>query len=222
MKTTARFLVLPLLFFSTLASAQQLYRFKVDGRMQLKDHIPSEYSHLGYEVLNKQGRVIEVVPPAPTASELARLKVEQEKKELRQQEVKRQTEQDQLLLRLYSGPADVRLLQQRKQQETESYIAMQNRQIDDFQQKLNRILTELAEYERKKQKAPADLHEEKVRMQASIKNNQSNIRKREVEDQESLAVLQQQHLRMQILQFYAPGTLEDEVDMVRLQQRFAD
>ena len=51
------------------AQARQLYRFTVDGAVVLKDHVPAEYSHLGYQVLNSQGMVVRT-EPAPTKEEL--------------------------------------------------------------------------------------------------------------------------------------------------------
>ena len=219
MKLVTRWLVIPLILVSTWAMAQQLYRFKVDGQIQLKDHIPSEYNHLGYEVLNSQGRVISVVAPAPTASDLARIRAQEKEQAQREQTIQQRKEQDHLLLRLYSGPADVRLVEQRKQQEAAHYIQTQKNQIEDFTQKLEKITLELANYKNNQQTAPADLYEEQERMQAAIKNNQDNILKREQEERGLAATLQEQYLRMQILQIYAPGTLMDDVDLMRVQQR---
>ena len=69
---------LPLLLsvlLPALAGAGELYRYVNDKGVIVLDRqgVPPEYIGKGYDVLSDQGRVVRVVPPAPTAEERQRL-----------------------------------------------------------------------------------------------------------------------------------------------------
>ena len=74
-----------LALFTSVAgvSAQQLlYRYvDEDGRLVIHHTIPVEYVQRGYEILNANGQLIEVVPPAPSADELERADAERQVRE---------------------------------------------------------------------------------------------------------------------------------------------
>ena len=95
---------LPLLLsvlLPALAGAGELYRYVNDKGVIVLDRqgVPPEYIGKGYDVLSDQGRVVRVVPPAPTAAERQRL-----------QEEKARATSDAQLLRLYSRNRFRRLL----------------------------------------------------------------------------------------------------------------
>ena len=83
----------------------ELYRYTdKNGRVVLdRLGVPPEYVSQGYEVLNDKGRVIRVVPPAPSLEERQR-----------QAEEKAKASSDAQLLRIYSEPADVDRALERK------------------------------------------------------------------------------------------------------------
>src|SRR5690606_38142570 len=95
-------LLLPL---SGVAAAAELYRYVDDKGVTVlsRQGVPPEFIGKGYEVLNDQGRVLRVVPPAPTAEEFARI-----------QAVKARAGSDAQLLRLYSSVDDVDRARERK------------------------------------------------------------------------------------------------------------
>lgn len=67
-------LVLTLLLVSQAALGKNFYRYKdSDGRLIVKDYLPDEAVIAGYEVINEQGRILEVVPPEMTSEEKKRL-----------------------------------------------------------------------------------------------------------------------------------------------------
>ena len=72
---------LPLLLsvlLPALAGAGELYRYVNDKGVIVLDRqgVPPEYIGKGYDVLSDQGRVVRVVPPAPTAEERQRLQAQ--------------------------------------------------------------------------------------------------------------------------------------------------
>lgn len=83
------------------AWAQNIYRYEdSSGRTVFNATIPPEFVSKGYTVLNSRGQVVQVVPPAPSAEEVAVLRAEAEAR-------RRQQEADALLLRLYRSPEEV-------------------------------------------------------------------------------------------------------------------
>ena len=100
----------------------ELYRYiDANGGVVLNRHgVPVELIANGYEVLNEQGRVMRVVPPAPTPAERAQLQAQQ----LRAMH-------DAKLLRLYSGVDDVEQARLRKLAEMDGLISIAegNRQV---------------------------------------------------------------------------------------------
>ena len=136
MKSALGLLAVLGLLLSSVSHASKLYRFNVDGKVVIKDHVPAEYSHLGYEVLNGQGMVIRSVERAPTAEELAQRRAEEAAKKARQEAISNQRRKDMDLLRLYAKPEDVERARQRKADEIESYIQLQRRRITDLEDKL--------------------------------------------------------------------------------------
>lgn len=98
------------------ATAQaELYRY-IDGNggVVLNRHgVPAELIANGYEVLNEQGRVVRVVPPAATPAERARLQAQEQRAVL-----------DAKLLRLYSGVDDVEQARLRKLGEMDGLISI--------------------------------------------------------------------------------------------------
>jgi hypothetical protein len=92
-----------------------LYRY-VDSRgvtVLDRQGVPPEYVAKGYEVLNAQGRVVQVVPPAPTADEIHQAQAK-----------KAQASADAQLLNLYSNVEDVDRAKTRKLSELDALIAL--------------------------------------------------------------------------------------------------
>ena len=74
------------------ANAAEMYRYTNAQGITVIDRqgVPSEFIAKGYEVLNEQGRVVRVVPPAPTAEEMQKILADRER-----------AKSDAQLLRLY-------------------------------------------------------------------------------------------------------------------------
>ena len=101
------------LLFPLLANAADTYRYLNEKNVPVLDRqgVPPQFIEKGYQVLNDQGMVIKVVPPAPSEAERKRLLEE-----------KARASTDNQLLRLYSTPQDIDRALQRKQAEIEGLI----------------------------------------------------------------------------------------------------
>ena len=166
------------LVFPGLACAD-LYRY-VDDRGQTvltRQGVPPEFVGKGYEVINEQGRVLKVVPPAPTAEELQQRKARAQ-----------QSQSDRRLMRLYSSVNDVDRARDRKLAELDSLIAVANNNLQSVRIQQGSALSKAAEYERGGQPVPADVvaqiddfKDEQVRLNKDIER----YRKARTEAQES-------------------------------------
>ena len=92
---------LALVLLSPLSVAEELYRY-VDnnGVVVLDRQVPPQFVGNGYEVLDSNGRVKQVIPAAPTPEE-------REARRLALEAQKKQDAEDATLLRLYSSLADL-------------------------------------------------------------------------------------------------------------------
>jgi len=116
----------------------KLYRYINDRGVVVIDYsIPSRYVPLGYEVLNRQGQVVEKIEPAPTGKEL-------ETQELQQgifNEYKK-------LKRRYSNTDDIERAKQRKLANVETNIAILNGNINGLNSNMETLVSQAAKQER--------------------------------------------------------------------------
>jgi hypothetical protein len=205
--------VLILALISPIAFAAKLYRFKVEGQVIIKDHVPPEYAQMGYHVLNDQGLVIKKVEPAPTASELAAIAAVKAIKEARLEGISIRREADQALLRVYSKPADVERARQRSVEAIDGYVGLQQRRILDFTDKLERAQGRAANQERAGSGVPVEMRFEIAQLQKQIRETHANIKIRKTEKVESTKRFASEYARMLILLKYPPGTLESAISL---------
>jgi hypothetical protein len=90
------------------AVAANTYRYQDDnGRTIYGSTVPPQYVKNGYEVLNERGVVIQTVPRALTAAELAAQEAERAEQEAAELIARQQKEADDLLMRLYRSPEEI-------------------------------------------------------------------------------------------------------------------
>ncbi len=142
---------LPLLLsvlLPALAGAGELYRYVNDKGVIVLDRqgVPPEYIGKGYDVLSDQGRVVRVVPPAPTAAERQRL-----------QEEKAQATSDAQLLRLYSSLDDVDRARERKLTELDGAVGAARGNLQSLRTQQANLQGQAAEQERAGRVVPESL-----------------------------------------------------------------
>lgn len=101
-------LLLLLLIGVVDVSAQNLYRYRADNGVVVVDfRVPVEYADNGYEVLDENGLVVDVVPRALTVEERANVALARELEENARMEQIRLQKWDESLLLRYSTIADI-------------------------------------------------------------------------------------------------------------------
>jgi len=137
-------LLLRFCLFTPLAFAGEIYRYTDEGGNIVlnRQGVPPQYVDKGYQVLNKQGRVIKTVPRTPTAEERAQMAAEEAR-----------LADDERLLRLYSRPEDVRRAKESKLREFDILIEKTENQLPSLNDKLANLYQQLDESRREQQVA---------------------------------------------------------------------
>lgn len=136
------------LLLPVVAGAAELYRYIDDKGITVlsRQGVPPEHISKGYEVLNDQGRVIQVIPPAPSAEEMQRILAD-----------KARASSDAQLLRLYSTPEDVERARQRKLAELDGLIGVARSNLQSVRTQQANLQSQAADHERAGRKVPAHL-----------------------------------------------------------------
>lgn len=141
-------LMLLLGLLGAAAAQADLYRYVDDkGVVVLDRHgVPPQHIGKGYEVLNDQGRVTRVVPPAPTPEERQRLL-----------EAQARASSDAQLLRLYASVRDVERAQARKFSELDSVIGITRSNLQSLRTQQANLQSQAAGHERAGREVPKPL-----------------------------------------------------------------
>jgi len=147
MQMGIRALLLLSLLGTTVAQAE-LYRYVDDKGVVVLNRlgVPPQFIGRGYEVLNDQGRVTEVVPPAPTAQERQRLL-----------EAKVRAGNDAQLLRLYASVQDVERAKARRLSELDSVIGITRGNLQSLRTQQANLQSQAANHERAGRQVPEHL-----------------------------------------------------------------
>lgn len=147
MQRGSRALLLLGLLGATVAQAD-LYRYVDDKGVVVlnRQGVPPQHIGKGYEVLNDQGRVTRVVPPAPTPEERQRLL-----------EAKARASSDAQLLRLYASVEDVERAKTRKLSELDSVIGITHGNLQSLREQQANLQSQAANHERAGREVPKQL-----------------------------------------------------------------
>src|SRR3990167_1536962 len=171
-------MLLAVLVCTDATAAMRMYRYENAQGVKVIDYqVPPEYVSKGYEVLNSQGRVIEVVPRSLTPVELM-AKMKEEKRKL---DEAHQAEEDKKLLTIFSSPADAERARDRKLEAIDAYINITRGNVLKLKDDFNYTQRQAAERERAGQAVP-DFQLEKIEsLQRQISQAEEAIQEKEKE-----------------------------------------
>nr|WP_316851848.1 DUF4124 domain-containing protein [Pseudomonas alcaligenes] len=126
----------------------EYYRYVNDKGVTVIDRlgVPPEFIEKGYEVVNEQGRVLRVVPPAPSMAERKRILAD-----------KAQAKSDAQLLRIYTEVADVDRARDRKLAELDGVISVAQSNLGSLRTQQANLQSKAAEVERSGRPVPEHL-----------------------------------------------------------------
>lgn len=153
----------------------ELYRYVNDrGVTVLDSRVPPEFVSNGYEVLDSQGRVKQVIPAAPTREER-----EAARRALADQE--RQRVADNTLLRLYSNAADLDRAHRRQIDQIDNLIQTSRASIHGLEQQREKLEGRAAAQQRAGREVDASLLREMAEIDAEAGRLQRLIKRKERE-----------------------------------------
>ncbi|WP_420825753.1 DUF4124 domain-containing protein [Pseudomonas typographi] len=172
------------------APSVRLYRYVDNRGVTVLDTqgVPPEYISKGYQVLNPQGRVIQTVPPAPSADEI---------KQRQAQQAQAQTDHD--LLQRYSSLADLDREKARRLAEFDTQVGLANNNLLVLKQQQDFLQGQAADIERNGQPVPPTLVQQiddVRRQQADVSQQIDELRQSK---QGLAAQYDQQRARLQTL-----------------------
>ena len=140
-----------------------LYRY-VDNKGGIvldRQGVPPEYVAKGYQVLNERGRVMQVVPPAPTVEEIQHQQADKVKADANAQ-----------LLHLYSSVEDVDRAKTRKLAELDALIGVAQGNIQGLSSQQNTLQGQAADQERAGHVVPQPLLDQ----MSSLRDDQQSLK----------------------------------------------
>lgn len=141
-----------------LAADNNLYRYKnSQGTVVIDDHVPPAFTKKGYEVLNSQGHVLEVVPRQLTEDEILNLSSEEARQRNAKQEQETQLAYDRSLLMRYSDHRDIEAVRDRNIKELEIRLSILRGNVINTKAQVERQQEKAANVERKGKNVPENL-----------------------------------------------------------------
>ena len=126
-----------------------LYRFKnADGVLELSNSIPPDLANDGYSCLNKDGAVVQVVPPKLAPGEQAQRDRELEAEKAAKDAGLPRPRTDEELMKLYSSPRDVEEARERTISAIDAATATSKTNLESLRSKRQRLEEQAADRER--------------------------------------------------------------------------
>lgn len=159
-------LLLALLGASTAQA--ELYRYVSQHGVVVLDSqgVPPEYVGRGYEVLDADGRVLRVVPPAPTAEELRQ-----------RAEAQRQAEADAQLRQRYASVADLEQTRRQQLRDLDALLAMAQANLQGVQGQMRARERQAAERQRAGQAVQPGLLEQLENMAGDQRRLEADLQR---------------------------------------------
>lgn len=191
---TALVLALSLLAPASALGQARLYRYTTDdGVVVVGYQVPNEYVGRGYEVLNSQGRLIEVVPPQLSEEE-------QRAEQAARAEKQRLKEWDESLLLRYSTVADIEAARERSLDELRINLEILKSNQRNYQQQVETYQAQAADQERAGRSPDEKLLKAIEDLQGQIENTDRAITEREAEIEAVYSAYQRDIERFELLE----------------------
>ena len=190
-------LLLILLLSQAVWSAGFSYRYRDNtGVTHIGYSMPPQFVENGYEVLNDQGRVVEVILPKKVLDERS-------KELLREAETRHQIEmqraKDEALLRFYSSTKDVERVRERKLMEFDNFNNIQEANILSYKKKVANLQAQAADLERTNRAIPKEILDTLTTLEEKISDAEQAIELKKKEKEQVSNAFEQDIKRLNIL-----------------------
>ncbi|MRX27620.1 hypothetical protein [Kangiella sp. HZ709] len=205
-----------LLLASSSLSAKNYYRYTdADGKLVVKDYLPTEAVKVGYDIITETGRLVEKVPAALTREQRIAESIRQEQLKLQADKRRKERQKDTLLLRQYSTVDDI----ERTKKSQTSTLNINLRIIANHTNSLKRKLQEqekrAADYERQGKAVPEMTLHEIAAIKTQISANNDSVERYESQIANIDQQFQKDRIRFQELkaELFVENSLRDVNDI---------
>jgi ribosomal protein S21 len=200
---TYKYAILALLLTGSSFAVQaesHLYRYKDQHDTTVIGlSVPPEFVSKGYDILNRQGRVIQHVAPALTPAQIKARDEREKALKLKALQAKQQRIKDEELLRLYSQPDDAVRILKRKIQDIKDLIALKKSNTYSHQNQKEVLEKKAADLQRSGRKIPDSLLSE-IKVEASkITSLKEEIKAQQVKMKQTYETFDQKITRLELL-----------------------
>lgn len=162
------------------AQGDELYRYRnAEGNVVVDYRVPPEHVADGYEVLNKQGIVLRVVPRTPSAEERAGFSEQQRLEEAAREEAERLRKWDETLVLRYSSVEDIEAARDRALRDLRVRVAILQGNRHGLRQQVESHQARAADLERRGSEVDAVLTKAIADLQREI-----GVVERQIEEHE--------------------------------------
>lgn len=164
------------LLISASAVAKNYYRYTdQNGKLVVKDYLPTEAVKVGYDIISDTGRLIEKVAPALTKEQRIAENIRLE--QLKEQEAERRKERrrDTLLLRQYQTVDDIERTKDSQTATLKINLRIINSHTKSLERKLQEQEARAADYERRGKTVPQNTLHEISAIKTQIAVNQESV-----------------------------------------------
>lgn len=169
-------LFLSLLLVNQVAFSKNFYRYKdSDGRLIVKDYLPTEAVTQGYEIINEEGRVLERVPAALTTEEKEAERIKQEQLDALKKKQMEERRRDILLMRQYKTTEDIQRTEKNQTAALRANIDLLNGHNANLTKKLEDLQSRAANFERQGKAVPQNTLKEIEATKSQIETNNASI-----------------------------------------------
>jgi chromosome segregation ATPase len=182
------------------AESANLYRYTNDeGNVVVDYQVPTKYVAQGYEVLNMEGVILEVVPRQLTDEEKQVLNAQQELEVAARAEQERLREWDESLLLRYSTIADIEAAEERALRDLRIRMSILKGNKRSLKQQVENYQAQAADLERRGQKVDVARLVAIEDIQAEIESTDRSINERALEIEEVEQAYQRDKDRFRML-----------------------
>jgi hypothetical protein len=205
-------LLVLLLATSSVNANGQLYRYTNEKGVQvIDDKVPPEFTPKGYDIINRDGTLIERVPRQLSEEELRLRNTAESRAQLKEEEALRMRAWDESLLLRYSDIEDIKEAQTRAVRDLQIRISILKSNLVTIKAQIEREQEKAADIERRGSAVPEAMSKNIDIMRLEIEDTEQSIRVRREEIDSVNASYQRDIERF--------TTLVDRVEMRRQSQQ---
>ncbi|PIE41864.1 MAG: ABC transporter ATPase [Gammaproteobacteria bacterium] len=173
------------MFVVSSFAATRYYRYvDENGIKVIRDSVPAELVHKGYDILGMDGRLLRTVPRALTKEEIEAIESKKQSGNVQAEKAAKQARADKKLLTIFSSPEDAERARDRKLEALDVFISIDKGNLARLKVEHDEAQQQAAEPERAGQEVFPYLVEKLDRIERQVLSLEENIRTKNEEKEQ--------------------------------------